>query len=94
MHEAQQQQETAPAETAEKKTARAGRQRPLKFWALIKHRQVDLETNQPKPSEVLEFEDKAAMRLELANSAYETAEVRVIRGYEMNVKAKRNISIN
>lgn len=81
---------TAAAKAPKKKT----RQRPFRFFATVKHRQVDLETNAPKPAEVLEFDDKVSMRAKLGEPDYETADVRVIRGYELTVKSKRNLSIN
>lgn len=91
VHESQA-KETTTTETKAKKANRA--HRAYSFFALVKHRQIEAETNQPKPQEVLAFESKAAMRAKLEEPAYETAEVRVIRGYELNVKAKRNFSVN
>lgn len=80
--------------TAEEKAPRKPRQRPFRFFVVVKHRQVDLETNQPKPAELLEFDDKVSMREKLGAPEYETAEVRVLRGYELTVRAKRSVSIN
>ncbi len=67
--------------------------RPYKYYVLVTHRQLDFN-GQVAPTEFLSFEDKSALRTALDNAAYESAELRIIRGYEMNVKSKRQISLN
>jgi hypothetical protein len=94
MHEAQQPQEQEQKQEVTAKKARRSTPRPYKFFATVRHRQVDLETNKPAEPEFLEFPDKAAMREKLSEPKYEGAEVRIIRGYEMVVKARRSISVN
>ena len=91
MHEASQKEET---ET--QATKRSNNKRPYKYYVVVTHMQQQLDT---APSiilkqEFLSFEDKASLRAALDNPKYESANLRIVRGYEMNVKAKRQISIN
>lgn len=67
--------------------------RPYKFFASIRHRQIDAETQKPADPEFLVFEDKKAFREALTQPKYEGADVRVVRGYEMQAKKKSHISL-
>lgn len=89
MHEAQ----TKEQEVQEATKKRQAKPRPYKFFVSVKHRQIDLETGKPAAPEFLEFADKAALRETLGQSKYEGADLRIVRGYEMTVKAKHHISV-
>jgi hypothetical protein len=94
MHEAQQTKEQTPVAPETQAAKRPRNARPYKFFVAVKHRQVDLEHGKPCEPEFLEFPDKAAMREGLAQPKFDGAELRIIRGYEMTVKARRSISVN
>lgn len=93
MNEVQQENGTTAA-TEVQVEKRSRKSRPYKLFVAVKHRQVDLEHGKPADPEFIEFEDKAALRAGLDNPRYDGAELRIIRGYEMTVKARRSISVN
>lgn len=93
MHEAQAKDSNQQTTTTAKKKA-VSKRRAQRFYVLVKHRQNDPLTGRPHEDETHAFESKAQLRAALETPAYETAEIRVIRGYELTVRAKRNISVN
>lgn len=88
MHEASQTKEAT--ETQEKKS----RARARLFYVLVRHRLSDPTTGHVPAPEFLEFENKADLRAALDDAKYAAADVRIVRGFEMTVKSKRQLTIN
>lgn len=88
--------ETQQSQAKEATTAKKRRHtpRPYRYFVQVRHRQIDAETQKPAEPEFLEFTDKKALREGLGIAKYEGAELRIVRGYEMAVKARRSISLN
>ncbi len=95
MHEAQSKEATTELKI---ETAKAPRKRSAprakKYFAIVKHRQIDAITGVPAGTEFLEFADKPAMRETLGQPKYEGVDLRIIRGHEMNVKVRHSIGVN
>lgn len=83
MHEAQQPKEAIETQTIKKA------QRPYKYYAFVTRHLVS-----GPQAQCFDFQTKSELREAMSHSDYDGAELRIIRGYEMNVKAKRQISIN
>lgn len=91
MHESQVKEQTPVVQ--EQKEKRVRNLRPYKFYVAVSFRQLSIEGTVQSP-ELLEFPDKSALREALAGPQYDGATLRIFRGYEMKVKARRNVSIN
>ncbi len=84
MHEAQ-----VKEETQEKPTKARATKRAYMYFALVKQRDEF-----GGDTELLEFDSKSSLRSALSQPKYDAATVRVLRGYELNVNARVNLSFN
>lgn len=88
MHEAQAKDHETQTEAKKPRNLR-----PYKFYVSVKHRQLNTDGTTATP-EFLEFPDKVALREALGQPKFDGADIRIVRGYEMNVRAKRSVSVN